>query len=627
MTIGLGMVSLFALSGCGGSGGSGSSRTDVTLDESGNLVAATEKAKIQVWAYCDGDEASRNKALTEAFNEKYKAYNVEAKFTQKPSSSYETTMKPTLGSESAPDVFLVSDNYYKQWATLGFMENLDPYINSESSALNMRAEIDDMFEGAVGRYLYDVTTTTSTGPDAHYYGLPKGTGACSIYYNKNYMANAGIKIVSVYEDELDDFNGGAADAQGNTKASLGISGTVKAVGYDEELKVFNNRIPMNWSECDALAAVIQNNSKNKAAGCKYGYLTSWWFNYGFTVGGSCIGYVPTDDAEYNGGYYTFTLVDATVNYKVKEGKSLTVNGTTYEEGEILSYNDKFYLDDSLAADCDILPSQRQAFSEYLSLSAKKDSDSVSGVAGLTDKFNELIPYKISGGEKAYETALRNNTDVSDAENTYREISIYNQGVSPNPSSFTTDGRVGYFVSGTVGMVVEVRASVSDFRDGIDEFDWDVAPMLVYRGEDASGNEVEGIEGAHSGSTSWCVWSGSKIKTAAYLFVKFAASEEGQRILADAGTIIMNQKSIAQEQINKELSEGLKPANAEIFIHQAEYQTPGDWWFLSDGDWIDDWAAQVNNRVRNGLMTYSDFLSGSQYKDTFTTLLKYTKVKR
>ncbi|MGN1052643.1 MAG: hypothetical protein ACI4SH_04550, partial [Candidatus Scatosoma sp.] len=83
----------------------------------------------------------------------------------------------------------------------------------------------------------------------------------------------------------------------------------------------------------------------------------------------------------------------------------------------------------------------------------------------------------------------------------------------------------------------------------------------------------------------------------------------------------------QEQIEKDLSAGLKPANAEIFIHQAEYQTPGDWWFLSDGDWIDDWAAQVNNRVRNGLMTYPDFLAGSQYKDTFTTLLKYTKVKR
>ncbi|MGN1053457.1 MAG: extracellular solute-binding protein, partial [Candidatus Scatosoma sp.] len=362
LAIGLATVSLFAFAGCGGSGSSG---TDVTIDESGNLVAAADKAKIQIWAYCDGDEAARNKALTEAFNQKYKQYNIEAKFTQKPSSSYETTMKPTLGSESAPDVFLVADNYYKQWATLGFMENLDPYINNASPALNMRAEIDDMFEGAVGRYLYDVTTTTSTGPDAHYYGLPKGTGACSIYYNKNYIANAGIKIISVYGNELEEFNSGAADAQGNTKASLGISGTVKAVGYDEDLKVFNNRIPMNWAECDALAEAIQNNSKNKAAGCKYGYLTSWWFNYGFSVGGSCIGYVPTDDAEYNGGYYTFTLVDATVNYKVKEGKSVTVNGTTYKEGEIVSYNDKFSLDDTLAADCDILPSQRQAFSEYL----------------------------------------------------------------------------------------------------------------------------------------------------------------------------------------------------------------------------------------------------------------------
>lgn len=621
----VGFACLAALAGCGGQ----SRGTDVTIGEDGSLIPATEMARVQVWAYCDGDEATRNRMLTEAFNEKYKEYNISANFTQKPSSSYETTMKPTLSGENGPDVFLVSDTYYKQWATLGLMENLDPYITHSSAELNMEAQIADMFENSVGRYRYDVNTTTDDGADAHYYGLPKGSGATAIYYNKDYLENAGVKIISVYETELDAFNAGGKDAAGNTKASLGISGTVKAVGYDTELKVFNNRISMNWEECATLAALIQNNAENKKAGCKYGFLTSWWFNYGFSVGGSCIGYVPTADAQYNGGYYTFTLADATINYRVQEGKTLSVNGTQYQAGEIISYYDKFFLTDALAADCDILPSQRQSFVEYLSLSAKVDSDSVSGVAGLTDRFNELIPYKIEGGgaegEKAYEEALRNDTDVSSPANIYREVSIYNRGVSPNPSSFSTDGRVGVFISGITGMVVEVRASVSDCRN-IDEFDWDVAPMLVYRGEDADGKEVEGIAAAHSGSTAWCVWSRSKLKTAAYLFVRFAASEEGQRILADAGTIVTNQKSIALDQIQKDLDAGLKPANAKIFADQAEYQTPGDWWFLSDGDWIDEWASVVNNRVRNGSMSFSGFLASSQYKDTFATLLKYTRAR-
>ena len=157
---------------------------------------------------------------------------------------------------------------------------------------------------------------------------------------------------------------------------------------------------------------------------------------------------------------------------------------------------------------------------------------------------------------------------------------------------------------------------------------DVAPMLVYKEFDENNNvTVEGVKGAHSGSNAWCVWSNSSIKNAAYLFTKFATTEEGQKILAEAGTIIPNQKSIANDLVKADVEKGKSPQNLEIFIDGAEYQTPGDWWYLKDGDWIDSegcWANYLNQTVRNYKATLAGFYSTNDYSGTFDRLLKYTE---
>ena len=323
-------VLLPVLSGCKKRG----SGTNISFDENGNLLPSSGTT-IHVTSYSEGNEEARFYQLCDAFNEKYKEYNIQAVYEPSDSSGYEQTMKTSLSSSTCQDVLLVADSYYKQWATLGYLEPLDSYIKSEYAALNFEKELADMYEGGVGRYLYDVVTTTSTGENAHYYGLPKGTGATAIYYNKTYLKNANIIEISVYEENMDAFNNGGADAYGNTKASLGINGNVpkKAFSTVDGKRVFNNKIPMSWQECAELATILQ--AVNASAGCKYGFITSWWFNYGFSVGGSCIQYLTNDDAAYNGGNYTFTLADSTVNYKAKE--SITVNGNTYAAGEIVAY--------------------------------------------------------------------------------------------------------------------------------------------------------------------------------------------------------------------------------------------------------------------------------------------------
>lgn len=623
LTLLLTLMTLVGLSACATSSARGE---DITFDENGNLLESSGTT-LHIWGYCDGGERNRMFELVTAFNNKYEKYNIKAKFTPYDSSGWEQKMKATLSSSTGPDVFLTSDEYYKQWATLGFMENLDPYISSDISTLNMEEDLAKMFEGGVGRYHYDVETTTSTSENAHYYGLPKGTGSTAIYYNKTHLKNAKITEISIYEEDMDAYN-----------AQNGTTYPKKAYFKHTDGKwYFNNKIAMNWEECAELATKLQNNSINKQAGLKYGFLTSWWFNYGYTVGGDCIEYLPTDDAAYTGGYYTFTLADSTVNYKAKE--TIIVNGNVYEAGTIVSYEDKFYLDDELASSCDVLPSQRQAFTEYLSLAGKLNSDHYySGESGLTDRFWEIIPYRLNGGGAdgiAKNTEIMKNqvtSYVPSAEERYgsEQVSIYNKGISPNPSTFKTDGRIQYFANGYCSMVVEVRSSVQSCRDSIRDFEWDVAPMLEYREYDENNNLItSGVKGAHSGSTSWCVWSKSTIKNAAYLFVKFATTEEGQRILANAGTIIPNQRDIAYEMVAQDVAAGKSPSNLEIFIAGAEYQTPGDWWYLKDGDWIDTeggWANYLNSSVRNYTATLSKFYSTKDYYGTFEKLLEYTKRK-
>lgn len=623
------------LTGCKEKG----SGVDITFDENGNLLPSSG-TRIHVTSYSEGSEETRFYQLCDAFNEKYKDYNIQAIYEPSDSAGYEQTMKTSLSSSTCQDVLLVADSYYKQWATLGYLEPLDNYIKSEYAALNFEKEIAEMYEGGVGRYLYDVVTTTSDGENAHYYGLPKGTGATAIYYNKTYMKNAGITEISVYEEDIDAYNSGAADAYGNVKPFSG-NAPKKAFFTMDGKRYFNNKIPMSWEECAELATILQ--AVNAGAGCKYGFITSWWFNYGFSVGGSCIQYLTSDDAELNGGYYTFTLADSTVNYKAKE--RITVNGNTYEAGEIVSYEDKFYMNDTLAGKCEVLPSQREAFAEYMSLAGKVGGShyhadvTYNGTAhtGVTDAFWSVIPYKLAATPKEAiaknEELLRTPNTLGDptgagalADASHEYVIVQNKEISINPATLNTDGRFTQFTQGYTAMVVDARISVAQARL-IRDFEWDVAPMLVWKEFDEENNvTASGIEGAHSGSNAWAVWSKSTIKNAAYLFVKFASGEDGQKILAEAGTIIPNQKSIAKEMIQQDLANDLSPKNIEIFERGAEYQTPGDWWFLKDGDWIDGegcWANYLNQTVRNFNASMTTFYTVNDYLKTFDTLKKYT----
>lgn len=571
--------------------------SDIVLNSDGTIRPSADgkETKIKFWGTGAAKEIEVFENLVAAFNEKYEG-SIEVEYIPQSDDSYEDASRLSLSQPRAQvDVLYVKEPTFKGFAEAGYLEPLDSYI-----ATSTEVKVEEMWETSIGRYKYDVNTTTQDGPDAKYWGIPKDIGPTVLYYNETFFNEAGVKVISVAADQLDEFNAGAADSRGKTKAQYGITGEVKEKGYfvdGDGQKWFNNQVPMSWEETVALAQLVQDNQRAKGSSRAnfYGYFTEWWFNYGWSVGGDCIEYVATDDPAYNGGYYDFTLMDATKNYIVKDDQTFTVNGKTYNGGEIIEWADK--LVDPKAATKTVrsevtaavgtklneLPSQREAFVEFVRVGQKAGVEVDNGLTGY--------------------------------------------GICPMPSSIDGDsGKVNAFASGMLGMLVDGRWSVVDYRMRMDgKYTWDVAPLPQYKEYDNDGNiTVHGIEAGHSGSVALCINSKSVKKNAAWIFAEYIGGRTGQAEQAKSGFAIPSQIDLAKSEVF--LQSDKNPKNSIVFVRAAEHQTPADWWYLKDKAWTLDWANTLNGTVRNGEMTLAEFELDPTYTKTWDILKEYTKKK-
>ncbi len=550
------MATVAGMAGCGGSSGGNAK----PVSNSGATV-------VNFWGWGGDEETAAFERIVEAFNKKYEG-KIEVKYTQRPSSSYSTSLLQVLASAKGPDVFYVEDKYFKQYASMGYLMDITDFYNSSEIF-----DEDDMFPNTIGRYRYDTVSTTSDSDDP-LYALPKDLAPTGIYYNATKLQAAGVTIISMTEEE-----------------ALAAGYTVR--GYDPVKKVFNNKIAMSWSDCVELSKLLMDTGVTE-----YGFFTEWWFNYGWSVGGDCIEYVTTDDPSYNGGRYLFTLDDSTKNYIVKDEftGTITIGEKSYSAGEIISYTDKADLTEEQKANCNELPSQREAFTEFVRLS-QPVTQVVDNVKGVYDSTSEFYGANADGN-------------------------LYGYGITPSPSQVSSDGKNGYFSSGKVAMLVSTSSASIQFAENMKD-EWDVAPMLVYKeySDDGKAVLVHGVEAAHSGSVAMSVNAKTKVAKEAYLFAEFVASEEGQLIQAEEGIAIPMQISLATSDayLTNELS-----YNKQVFIDACYVQTPGDWWYLRDKEWIDDWANVLNGDVRNGVLTLTQFYKHDRYKETQSLLDEYTK---
>lgn len=572
----LSLMLMFGMfTGCGGG------RNDIEFDDDGNIKPSDKVSVVNFRGWGDAEEKSVFDNLVTAFNKKHEGV-IRVDYTHMPSDGYATSIATALLTSNPPDVVYAGDGEYKLLVHDGSLLDLTDFIN-KSEIINE----EDMWDSALNRYRYDADTTTNTdinGNPAKIWGVPKDIGPTVIYYNASHFKQAGITIISVPEDEI------AAKIEADEK----IPGTTKTYsyrGYDAAQKVFNNRIAMSWDEVVTLSRLIQD---EKIA--DYGYFTEWWFAYGWSVGGDCIQYIPSNDPAYNGGYWDFTLADETKNYIVADDYegTFTVNGNNYTAGQIIDYLDKFsdianktinpVITNAVASRAlNELPSQREAFTEFVRLSQNR------------------------------------NTTVD----TVNGVPLNGYGITPNPTTISTDGKVGYFTSQKMSMLVDGRWTVVNIRKDMPEgVEWDVAPLPIYKTYNDDGTvAVHGIASGHSGSTAMAIAKNSRVPQAAWMFVEYACGPEGQGIQAEAGFAIPNQKTVANSE--QFLQSDRMPYNSIVFIEAAENQTPGDWWYLKDKEWINEWAGLLNGDVRNGLKTLTQFYASNEYNKTFNQLKIYT----
>ncbi len=572
LAIVLAALMLASLCACGGGSGDSAGKKTVTFMYGGSVeVSAMFKQLIEEFNATKGNELGIN-----------------VKGVPK-SNSLDSVLAQQLPSNSGPDVVVLQDEYFKKHTE--YLEDLSTQLDA--------AVINDFYPNMLSRYHYNVDTTTSNSTDP-LYAVPAYGDATVLYYNKTALEAVGVKCISVPADQIEAFNSGEADLNGNTKESLGITVDVPAKGYyrsempyvpmkgetdgsswekpsSKEILVFNDQIPMNWDEIEDLG-MLCTTEHNEASKTLYGYYTEWWFNYVWSIGGDCI-----EDISGNGDW-VYTLPSEVPNYIVNEGKTYTglYTGTTYAAGETLNVKDVL---EANAGD----------------------------TIGVETDGKTYMSFTVNGtkiGARDFSAQIADGT-LSELPSTVDAISrfIYLAGeggmnVCPSPAVVGSSTPL-YFTSGALALMVE-RVSFYSTVEGSMRDEWGIAPLPQYKVyEDAldPDNDTVVLSGKVAGhSHGYCVGVSvnAKAKDSAYAFVNWL-STDGQKYMAEHGFV-------SSRQSDRQMAEStMTQKNVGVILDAAAAALPGDWWYMPNRVWIDDWASSLNYSVRYGTMSLEDFL--------------------
>ncbi len=608
----------------------------------GSMFGACRKggsaSEVQFWVRGNAAQLNMYTKMVNEFNDSYgKAHGVKVNISAKPNDAYANNVQIMVSTDAGPDIFLIEDNEFKTWLTAGYFGPVQEYLDAVTDI-----DISDVMPTTINRLRYDVQTNTSDADDP-LYGLPLDTQPTALYYNETVFEQVGIKIISVDEADLDAFNAGTkADRNGKKNSDYGLSGVeVPAKGYyrsenpyydggeswvkptSDEVLVFNNRIAMNWDEIEDLAMLFSpeyNKNPNNAAvteyGTTYGYFTEWWFNYGWSVGGDCL-----EDLTGNGDW-NFSLLDPNKNYIVKEGKTYTgeYTGKVYQGGETLDFKDKL----EIPKDAVITPDSVGGYT-YNGNVVGNRATVVAAAQGADAVLNELPSTR-----EAFNRYLRLGTEKGlSAE--YAIDGVGGLGVSPNPNLFSQRTSTEYFCAGDIAILAQTSVMMDFVSEQmkLEKTTFNIAPLVRYKQyadpSDPQCDEVvvHGVEAGHSNTLSIVMSSKSSKKDKAAMFMKWAASREGQAIRAEYG-FFPNQADLID---SVKFSSNVAPSNVRAFSEALEFQTPGDWWYMPDHLWVEQWCTLLNSDVRNGKMTYTDWIDhGGMDKKTGCVVLTNQKLE-
>ncbi len=113
-----------------------------------------------------------------------------------------------------------------------------------------------------------------------------------------------------------------------------------------------------------------------------------------------------------------------------------------------------------------------------------------------------------------------------------------------------------FLNGRLAMFLNSRRGVPTYRT-ITSFDWDVAPLPRHR-------HRAGILHADA----YCLPKASRDKAAAWAFIEFANSPDGQRTIAASGRTVPSLRAVAESPAF--LDPGARPRNSQVFLREIPH---------------------------------------------------------
>ena len=589
MALLLALVMTVGLAGCGGNNG----------DNVGVDPVATADGNERTVIYYQASYISAQ--VQAAYQKMVETYNngqgiTDGVYVQmRESSGAVSGLHSALRANYQYDVLELRDDEFKTLAMQGgsFFVALDEYMTEEAKTA---MQYDQIPAPLMNRFRMNTTPSEDgkflAGEGASLLALPIGNNPHILFYNKTILENCGINVISVPEEELDAYNA----ANGTSLKPHGYAEYKDAPYADAKssrneagefvYKIFNECIPMSWEEQRLAARACQ-----KQFGYEYGYLSEWWFNYGFGIGGDCVGW---DEAA---NQYRLTLGDKQPGYLALA--DITVNGRSYAKGDVLTYESKLFLNNNA--------------SELKALEGK-----VYKMPSMYDAVLEFTRLAVPADKQA-------------------DVGVYGYGISP----ITTQNRTTRFTSGTVAFYVESFSETQSFKgvlgdalgmslpaqyreyvggstyekNGVEylkvigeTYDGEVytGDLKVENGTPITGEVITDSEG-----TGLFIPANTKNKNyeAAFKFASWVAGPEAQKILAEGNRYIPNQTEYALGEY-AESADRLIP-NAWAGAYSCQKAEIGDYTYFTSLTWITEWSMTFNSDVREGRMTLTDFFAQKQ----------------
>ena len=574
---------LFVAVGCGGGGG-----------EKGAI-------KLTFWTTADVVNSEINQKIVDDYNAAHKG-SVYIDYIGQ-SAGYADNLASTLQGSRVPDILQIGEKYFKGYAFQNLLTDLTPFLTEEDITGHGDFSLADMYPTLVNRYRLDISTGAG-GPGKPILGIPDGAATTHLFYNKSWFKRENINVISV--DESDCGKGANASVKPHGYYVYDTAPTAEAtLQRDGKYHVFNDRIPMNWEELVTLSELLTDLSDKSNP--KYGFMNEWWFSHGWSVGGDCLEW--SDEMNGGEGQFFFALGDTAPGYLVTGSEGVTLGTRTYAEGDVLDYEGKHYVLEH-KKDADVaaylqseklyeLPSTRDAFTEFCQLSQVK---------GKT----------VDGDKVGY-------------------------GISPSPTTLSKTGKTKYFTAQSVAMLVDeynVMRNTFSTTMNVTGVEWGIAPLYQWRAYDdkgdvliKNGTPVVGKEAGHS--LSQCLAVPKKVKSdkrkqLAVDFIKYYEGKAAREAYMQATgyvpiytTHTESYKALLPIIIQSGKTEvEFSVPNKDIVLQSMAFNTPGDWSYVENGNWIKDWSNILNSSVRDGNMTLTQFFQDKKVLATDTILKDY-----